>query len=141
LIKEWVNIGSAYDFRVEVLNELQEYLSKKNLYKKLSDDIRSQIITIEKDWIQLSPLSERQRAVTEQDSLTSQIERWITLDLANDKSLKRDEEYDRISRMIEGINNRIYIEKVLYNKEAEKRKRPDLLLEGVKSLTIPQVKF
>ncbi|MBF9254844.1 hypothetical protein I2I11_16195 [Pontibacter sp. 172403-2] len=141
LTKEWSNITRGYELRSEILGELQEHLSKKEPYKKLSDEIHSQITSMDKEWVPLNPLSERERIVAEQDSLTSQIEKWLTVDLANDTSLIRDEEYDRITLMIEGINNRIYIEKALYNKEAEKRQHRDLILEGVKSITIPQVKF
>lgn len=141
LTKEWSNITRGYELRGEIVEELQEYLSKKKPYKKLSDEISCQVNAMEKEWVQFNSLSERKRIVAEQDSLTSQIEKWLTVDLANDKSLKRDDEYNRITLMIEGINNRIYIESSLYNKEAEKRQHPDLILEGVKSITIPQVKF
>lgn len=86
-------------------------------------------------------LEERKAIAAVQHSLTTQVEKWLTVELANDKVLEKDEDYKRIKIVSAGMQNRVAIGLNLYNKEAFHTERPDLVLQGGKNMAIPQVEF
>lgn len=143
LHQEWSQVEREFELRLEVLSELQEFLSKKKSYKKLSDEIHGKLIQVKNEFRNLdgASLEERKAIAAVQHSLTPQVEKWLTVDLANDKVLERDEDYKRIKIVFAGIQNRMAIALHLYNKKALNIKRPDLVLPGGKNIAIPQVEF
>ena len=143
LPEEWSKVEGEYELRMQVLSELQEYLSKRKSYEVLSVEIQDELSNLKEKQKDLNgaSLEDRKLIASVQNSLTRQVEKWLSSDLANNKSLEKDEEYRRIKIVSEGMKTRIAVAVNIYNKEVRKIDRADLVLEGAENFSIPQVEF
>jgi hypothetical protein len=143
LHEEWSKVEREYELRLQVLSELQEYLSMRKSYKELSVEIQDELANIKEKQKDLNgtSLADRKLIATVQNTLTRQVEKWLSIDLANDKNLEKDENYRRIKIVSKGMKTRIAVAVNIYNKKAREIEHPDLVLEGAENFSIPQVEF